>query len=378
MKRRMTAVTLGLVLVLGSCALPARAAGVPKVSARAAVLIDGITGRVLMEKNAREPRAMASTTKLMTALLAAESDRWEQEITVTAAMTAVEGTSMGLRPGDRVTVGDLCAGMLLASGNDAANAVALTLADSLPAFAAQMNARADRLGMSRTNFVTPSGLDAEGHFSTALDMALLGRAVVQNGRLAPLCAARTVQASFGDPPTVITLTNHNKLLSSYDGAVGLKTGFTKKAGRCLVSAARREGALLVAVTLSAPDDWNDHKKLLDYGFSLYDEQPLDSDFAALRLPVTGGRAAAVGVLGDRLSHRLLPGQAAQVVRTLRLPPFVYAPVAFGDKVGEAVYTLEGVEIARQPLLAAWDVPLPDPPPPRPGFWASLLTLLRRL
>lgn len=355
----------------------ASAASAPDVSAKSAVLIDGLSGTVLYEKNAYETMPMASTTKIMTTLLAVESGDLTREIKTTKEMVTVEGSSMGLVEGDTVTLEALCYGMLLCSGNDAATTTAIAMAGSLPAFAKKMNAKADALGMKQTNFVTPSGLDAEGHFSTAYDMALLGRAAMKNETFAAIASSRTARVSFGNPPFERTLYGHNKLLSMYADAVGIKTGFTKKSGRCLVSAARRDGALLIAVTLSAPDDWNDHIKMFEYGFSHYQEQTLNTNTEEVRLPVTGGEASAVGVLCEELTVSLLPGQAERIERTLLLPPFEYAPLGFGEGIGQAVFTLDGEEVARAKLVAAWDVaqaaPVIQPPP---SLLDNLMSLLR--
>ena len=376
--RQLLACVLSATLLIPICLTPASAASqAPSLSAKSAILIDGLTGEVLYEKNAYETMPMASTTKIMTTLLAIESGDLAREVTTTKEMVSVEGTSMGLLEGDTVSLEALCYGMLLCSGNDAANTTAIALAGSIPAFAKKMNDKANELGMQQTNFVTPSGLDAEGHYSTAYDMALLGRAAMKNETFAAMAASRTARVCFGNPPYERTLYGHNKLLSMYADAVGIKTGYTKKSGRCLVSAAERDGALLIAVTLSAPDDWNDHIKLFDYGFSHYSQQPLDTDTEQVRLPVTGGTANAVGVMCEEVKISLLPGQAERIERTLLLPPFVYAPVGFGESMGEAVFTLDGEEVARAKLVAAWDVAQAPPVEIKPpSLLDCLIALLR--
>lgn len=317
------------------------------VSAVSAVVFEPTSGTVLFEKDAHTPRAMASTTKLMTALLAADVGDWEREVTVTAEMTAVEGSSLGLRPGDRLTLRDTVCGMLLASGNDAANAVALTLAGSLPAFAEMMNTKAAALGMADSHFVTPSGLDAEGHAASAYDMALLGAAVLKDDTLRSICAMKSATLSVGDRR--ITVTNHNRLLSLFPDAIGLKTGFTKKSGRCLVSAAERDGVTLVAVTLNDGNDWNDHIAMLEEGFSRVKAVELPRPVLP-DLPVAGGTEAAVPLMCEAPAPLVLPaGQEGRVSMTLCLPRFVLAPVAAGDPVGEAIYTLDGEVLCRCPV-----------------------------
>lgn len=325
------------------------------VSASSAILYEPTTGMVLYEKNADERRAMASTTKLMTALLAAEWCDPEREITVTAEAVRVEGSSLGLRAGDTLTMRDLLTGLLLVSGNDAANVVALTMCDSLPAFADRMNARARELGMNDTGFVTPSGLDADGHFTTARDMAKLAAAVLENKLLADICGKVTATVHVGDPPAPRTLTNHNRLLSTYEGTVGLKTGFTKKAGRCLVSAVRRNGVTLIAVTLRAPNDWNDHKVLYDYGFGQVESVALPpADLP--ELAVGGGTANTVPLTAQQPPPQILPvGRADDVQITMQLPRYLFAPVAAGDVVGQLVYTLDGEERYRADITVSQSV-----------------------
>lgn len=348
--KRIMIVVLAVTAALWRPMPPAGAVG---VSAASAILYEPETGTVLYEKDPHTPRPMASTTKLMTALIAADAGDWERQITVTAEMAAVEGTSLGLRPGDTLTLRDGVAGMLLVSGNDAANAVALTLAASLPAFTEQMNRKAAELGMEHSFFVTPSGLDGEGHAACAYDMALLAAAVLKDPTLTAICASKsdTVRISGRS----VTVTNHNKLLSSYEGAVGMKTGFTKKAGRCLVSAATREGVTLIAVTLNDGDDWRDHAALLDYGFSRVRRAELPPVTLPL-LPVTGGeRGETVLSVPPAPDQILLSDQPGEVTVTLKLPPFLFAPVARGDRVGEVIYRVDGTALEPLPVTAAGEV-----------------------
>ena len=232
--RKILAVMMTVVLLAMACPVPVggQEAVPPTVSARGAVLMECSTGRVLMAVNEKEHLAMASTTKIMTALLTLELGDPKEEITVTDEMVRVEGTAMGLRAGDTVNMESLAVGMLLPSGNDAAMAAAITLGGSLEGFAQLMNERAREIGCEDTNFVTPSGLDAEEHYSCAYDMALIAREAMKNPTFASIASSKTAKATFGNPPQERTLSNHNRLLRMYDGAIGVKTGFTKKAGRC--------------------------------------------------------------------------------------------------------------------------------------------------
>ena len=373
---RNRAAALGLSLCLVGALCPAAWAAGPEVSAQSAVVLTADTGAVLFEKDGHTPRPVASTTKIMTALLALEAaqERGDPLVDITQEMVAVEGSSMGLQAGDSISLTGLAAGMLLASGNDAANAAALYLDGSLESFAARMNQRAAALGMEDTHFVTPSGLDGEdaqglGHLSTAYDMALLARAALEDQAFRQLCSSPSLAVEFAEPVKRVTYTNHNKLLAQYQGCVGVKTGFTKEAGRCLVSAAERDGALLIAVTLNAPNDWEDHTALLDYGFTQVEPYQLAGGDVRLTVPVVGSPVEVVSLRGSNGGEVTLPlGQGAQVERVVRVPKFLYAPVEAGEQVGEICWYLEGQLLGSAPLTAAGAAPLQEK---APSLWERL-------
>ena len=246
--------TLTMLLAL----LPCRAEAV-QLSAAAAILMDADSGEILFEKDAGRCMRIASTTKIMTALVALERAKLTDTITVTTSHM-VEGSSMYLKPGETVTVEELLYGLMLCSGNDAA----LALADccgGLEAFVAAMNDKAAALGMTGTSFANPNGLDDENHYSTARDMAVLAAYAAKDPTFRRICSTRT--ATVGGR----TMTNHNKLLSQVEGCIGMKTGYTRAAGRTLVSCAERQGRRLVAVTLCDGNDWADHKALYETGFA---------------------------------------------------------------------------------------------------------------
>ena len=245
-------------LCLLLCIIPAVAEAV-EVSATAAVLLDADTGQVLYEKNGDQRMLIASTTKIMTALVVLEQASLDDTITVTQAHMA-EGSSMYLKPGETVRVEELLYGLLLCSGNDAALALTECAGGAAP-FVALMNEKAAALGMTDTSFANPNGLDDENHYSTARDMAVLAAYAAQDPTFRRICSTRT--ATVGGR----TMTNHNKLLSQVEGCIGMKTGYTRAAGRTLVSCAEREGRRLVAVTLCDGNDWADHKALYEMGFA---------------------------------------------------------------------------------------------------------------
>lgn len=326
-----------------------------EVSAQAAILMEAGTFEVLYEKNAYEKRPMASTTKIMTTLLTLESGDLDTPFIVDSDAIHVEGSSMGLQEGDIVTKRALCQGMLLPSGNDAANAAAVAVAGGIPEFAALMNARAARIGMTRTCFVTPSGLEGEGHGASAFDMALLTREALQNEEFRAICGQKSARLCFGNPPYERTLVNSNKLLGMYEGVIGVKTGFTDEAGRCLVSACERGGVTLICVTLNAPDDWNDHMRLYDLGFSQLTAQafPLPEE---LTIPVAGGAESTVPLCAEEpVTAGCKDGGFPEIKTKIIRAPFAYAPVQEGDPLGTLEYWRDGRLLAQVPLLAGESV-----------------------
>ncbi|MCR4780130.1 MAG: D-alanyl-D-alanine carboxypeptidase [Ruminiclostridium sp.] len=331
----------------------------PGISAECAVVINADTGTVLYEKNDHKQHAMASTTKIMTALLTLEAGDPNRLFVADSTAIKVEGTSMGLKEGDIVTRRALCCGMLLPSGNDAANAAAVSIAGSLSGFAELMNRRAAQLGMKDTHFVTPSGLDAEGHYSTAYDMAVLTREALKNEEFRRICGSASIVTEFGNPPAKRTLYNSNKLLGMYEGCIGVKTGFTDNARRCLVSAAERNGCTLIAVTLNAPDDWSDHRKLLDSCFEGMRRYSIRlNSFSA---EVVGGTERTVSIVPEEeLALGLTAEEARRISVKYTVPDFVYAEVSKGDRLGRADVYLDGRLLERVALTAFGSVSREEP------------------
>ena len=244
------------------------------ISAKSAVLIDSQSGRVLYEHNAYEKLPMASTTKIMTGLLACESGKLKEAVKASAFASGTEGSSLWLKIGEKQTLENLTYGLMLKSGNDAAVAIAEYLGGSVDAFALLMNKRAREIGAVNTNFVNPHGLDADGHYTTAYDLALIAREAMKNEKFREIVSTKTYSIPMQGEKWDRALKNHNKMLWRYEGCNGVKTGFTKHCGRCLVTSAKRDGKELVCVTLNAPSDWNDHTELLDYGFNNYQKKTL--------------------------------------------------------------------------------------------------------
>ncbi|HIW86354.1 MAG TPA: D-alanyl-D-alanine carboxypeptidase [Candidatus Eubacterium faecipullorum] len=298
--------------------------------------MDADTYEVLYQKNADEQRSIASTTKILPSIIACESGRLSETVTVTWDMVNTHGSLLGLREGDQITLYDLVAGMLLPSGNDAANAAAIFLAGSLEDFSALMNEKARSLGMEASYFVTPSGLDEGDHHSTARDMALLTAYAVKNSDFSEIFAMSSYEVTInGEKQTIY---NHNRLLQELEGCTGGKTGFTDKAGRCLVSTAQRNGNTLVCVTLGAPDDWNDHKKLYEECFAKYESCTFTDTIA---VPAVGGTKNEINCAYSAELHVL---NKNLVTVELYAFPFVYCPVSAGDKLGKAVIKYKEKEI----------------------------------
>lgn len=308
-------------------------------------------GEVMLSQNPDRQLPMASTTKIMTALLTLEeAEKDNRIVTFTEDMTA-EGSSMYLKIGEKVRLYDVAVGMMMQSGNDAANAAAIATAGSIEAFAEKMNEKAHTIGMEHTHFVTPSGLDDSEHYSTAHDMAMLMAYAMQNEMFAEMTAQTSMTVDFIEPSDKsVTYANHNRLLKMYEDCIGGKTGYTERSGRCLVTAARRGGMTLVAVTLNDRDDWDDHIALYDFGFENYTSvQPEVSDY---EIAVVGGTADTVKLSAERPVPVILPREeAGNLEERLILPAFVYAPLQKGERVGEIRYILDGKTLLTVPLLA---------------------------
>ena len=354
--------------------IPVRAQGLI-LSAKACILMDAGTGEVLYEKNAQLRLSMASTTKILTALILLEAGNLDQDVKVTADMIRVEGSSLGLKAGDKISRLDLCYGLLLSSGNDAANVVAYVISGGLEPFAKLMNLKAACIGMNASSFATPSGLDADDHYTTAKDMAVLARYAMRNKRFQAIVSSRSATISVGNPKRTRTIYNHNKLLTLYDGCDGLKTCYTKKSGRCLVSSVVRNGVRLICVTLKASDDWNDHKKLLDYGFSRY----LSEDVTVTRelaVRVTGGVLRTVRLRSEYAQLSLTARQKDLLKTKIEVPPFVFAPICIGDKVGRVTYWVEENLLLSVPLVAIESsASLDHALSPKINIWKKLRLLL---
>lgn len=332
-------------------------AGDLEVNAEAAVVMDADSGRLLYAQNPDKRLANASTTKIMTALLTLEQPDQDRYFTVDSDAIQVEGTTMGLQPGDSVTLHQLAAGMLLPSGNDAANAAAVEIAGSEEAFVRLMNQRAAELELQNTQYRNPSGLDAEGHYSSARDLATLAAHALENEDFADIVSKQEIRMAFGNPPYNRSLYTTNKLLERYPYAIGVKTGYTDDAGLCLVTAAEKDGTRLIIVTLNGKDDVNTHMRLYEHFFPLLARVDLSGFTEGLSVPVTGGtRDSVAAVPAAKPEAALLEREYDELTREVELPQFVYAPVQAGQVLGE-IRLLSGDKVVWQSALVAdSDVP----------------------
>ena len=332
-------------------------AGDLEVNAEAAVVMDADSGRLLYAQNPDKRLANASTTKIMTALLTLEQPDQDRYFTVDSDAIQVEGTTMGLQPGDSVTLHQLAAGMLLPSGNDAANAAAVEIAGSEEAFVRLMNQRAAELGLENTQYRNPSGLDAEGHYSSARDLAALAAHALENEDFEDIVSKQEIRMAFGNPPYNRSLYTTNKLLERYPYAIGVKTGYTDDAGLCLVTAAEKDGTRLIIVTLNGKDDVNTHMRLYEHFFTLLARVDLSGFTEGLSVPVTGGtRDSVAAVPAAEPEAALLEREYDELTREVELPQFVYAPVQAGQVLGE-IRLLSGDKVVWQSALVAdSDVP----------------------
>ncbi len=341
------------------------------ISAQSACLIEAESGKAIYSKNADKRMHMASTTKVMTAIVAIESGISLDTIFKTPVeAVGVEGSSVYLAENEKITFEALLYSLLLASANDAAVAIAIQVAGSVEAFVNLMNAKAQELGLSNTHFTNPHGLYDKEHYTTAHDIARLMAYAMKNEKFATITASqRKVFAREGEGVRV--LINHNKLLKTYDGVIGGKTGFTKKSGRCLVSVAERDGLRLIAVTLNAPDDWRDHATLYDFGFDNYEIRKIPP--TNLSLPVISGKKDTINLTSSELS--IFISKNANIITKVEIPRWIFAPVHEGEKIGNVVYYLNGKKVASSHIIATEAI---EQMQPKFNFFDWLFNILKGL
>lgn len=307
------------------------------LSARSAIVLDRQSGKVLYAKNAEAKMPMASTTKIMTAICALENGNLNDVVEVHPSSVGVEGSSMYLGHGEKITLENLVYGLMLASGNDAAVAIAMHMSGSVDNFANLMNTTAKKIGAVNTSFKNPNGLDAEGHYTTAHDLALIARYGLENvNGFAEIASTYEKKMPWQGKDYDRVLHNHNKLLRLYDGCDGVKTGFTKKSGRCLVSSATRDNLGVIAVTLNAPNDWDDHTKMLDYAFDNFSVKKLitKGEYIA-SVSVENGIDDKVMLVADEDAYATVKnGEKPSFKLSYDIPKTLSAPVGFEQNAGQ--------------------------------------------
>ena len=354
-------IALLMIFIIAAAPISAEAEEIqaPDVKALGAVLMDEKSGRVLWEKNGYEPLANASTTKIMTCILAIESGKLDETVTASKNAAVQPKTRMGLSEGEQLKLKDLLYALMLQSSNDAAVAIAEHVGGSVEAFCDMMDSKAKELGAVDTDFETPTGLDSGEHHSTAYDMALIACYALKNDEFKEIINTR--QAEIKSDRCTYTIINKNRLLNEYDGAIGVKTGFTGKAGNCFVGAAQRDGMTLVSVVLGSgwgsvgkERKWRDTKNILNYGFDNYKYYDIcmEGDFID-SLPVNNSYGRSVKVnTAETINLPLNQAERESLYVDVKLPEMLEAPVMQGEEVGRLVFKTDAETVlAECPIIA---------------------------
>ena len=325
----------------------------PAIGAKGAALMDVHSGRLLWGKNEHTQLPMASTTKIMTAILAIESGRLADVVTVSKTAVRVEPSSIWLVPHEKISLMHLVYGLMLRSGNDAACAIAEHLAGSISAFAELMNQKAKELGMHNTSFKNPHGLPDPDHYTTAADLAKLSAYALRNRQFTAIVSTTRISIPWEQYATLRIWHNKNRLLQTYPGADGIKTGWTRAAGYCLVGSANRIGQRLVAVVLNSPDDWGETAALLDYGFAHYKSVVVVSPGQYVQIvPIDKGYPQYVGaIVAQGYSWPVGIGEQLELKYLIQLEPGITAPIRAGDRLGHLAILYQGTTVAKLPLVA---------------------------
>jgi len=341
---------VGIIITAGGTTADAASIG---NTAKSAVLMEVNTGRVLFEKNAHQKLPMASTTKIMTCIIVLETCDLEEIISVDPAASGIEGSSIWLSPNENITVKDLLYGLMLSSGNDAAEALAIHVAGSLEEFAALMNKKAREIGASNSNFVNPHGLPDSNHYTTAYYLALISSYGMQNAKFTDIVSTQYKNISWEGSDWDRSLKNKNKILWDYEGANGIKTGYTDAAGRCVATAAMREEMQLSCVVLNDSDMFGDSMKILDYGFENYSVKPIiEKGEYYGSVIVNNGTIKSCDVYADSdVSFPLKKGEENKITTRIILDDSIDAPVIKGQTLGEIECLIDNKVVASSMLKA---------------------------
>jgi D-alanyl-D-alanine carboxypeptidase (penicillin-binding protein 5/6) len=353
----------------GTASVQGKAASL--VQAREAVLIDEGSGRILYALNSSQPVPMASLTKVMTALLVLENGYLDQKVYISSMAAETGESTVSLEPGEILSRRQLLYALLLSSANDAATALAESVAGSEDNFVAMMNRRAQELGLNDTHFSNSHGLNAPDHYSSAYDLAVLSRKAMTDPVFQQIVATKSAVLPWAGNPWPRFLINQNRLLFRYSGAIGIKTGYTRQAGNCVIGEAQRGSLRLIAVVMHSPDVYDDIENLLNYGFNNYQAYDIDGSLQPVSVKVSGGLEPAVDARPERqLMAAVLPGEERELSYKTAVLPAVAAPIKQGAVLGDINIFLDGSQIGAVDLVATSDIPA------RPGFWARMLGVLR--
>lgn len=371
--KRILAVVLALLMLI-----PRGVAYAIGETAGSVCLINAVTGEVVYEKNATEKRSMASTTKIMTLVVALENSEMDEVVTVPVEATLEEGSSAYLRPQAKITMKDLLHGLMLNSGNDAAVAVAYHISGNVEDFARLMTDTAHRIGADNTQFINPNGLEAEGHYTTARDLVLITQYALSLDGFKDIVSKRTYTGVITMPDgsiLEIPYTNHNRLLGELEGCIGVKTGFTKAAGRCLVTAVDNNGAQYIAVTLNDADDWNTHKALYEYAYTEQREKTIIKKGDCIRHAVCGNDTAELIAASD-YSVYLNKSDPRNFQVEICVPKDIDFPLNKGEKVGYVSVLSNNREIGRVDVIAKKEFNPKKEAKVKNCYYFTVLTLLR--
>jgi len=325
------------------------------LSAQSAILLDASSGRVLKEHNSYERLGMASTTKIMTAIVAIENASLDEIVTVSKNAGSTEGSSIWLSAGEKIKLNDLLYGLMLNSGNDSAVAIAEHISESVEKFVELMNNKVKELGLKSTNFTNPHGLSDDNHYTTAYDLAQITRYAMNNPKFCEIVSTVSKRIPWEDKAWDRSLVNHNKMLKLYDGVNGVKTGFTKATGRCLVTSAERDGLKLIAVTLNAPDDWNDHTELLNYGFDNYKNKKITANGDYMKTVLIKGGVKQTFGLYSKTDFSIAVSDKDTLETEYKIPKIIKAPIFAGKEYGYLDVKINGKKISSILLVSKLDI-----------------------
>ncbi len=345
-------------------------------SADSACIINAVTGETVFAKNIDERRPMASTTKIMTAIVALERCKMDEVVSVSASAGRQEGSAAYIYEGDNIYMKDVLYGLMLNSGNDAALAIAEHIGGSAEGFAAIMNEKAREIGMNNTHFMNPSGLDDPEHYTTAKDLAMLAKYAMSNQNFREIVSSKKYQTKLINSDKVLYFSNHNKMLTLYDGATGIKTGYTKKTGRCLVSSAMRDDMEFIAVTLGAPDDWKDHAQMLDYAFSEHYPQKAVEKNSIIKTANLNDKKYSF-VAAEDFIVPLKKNIRENIEVVSHIAEDLSAPVNAGEKVGYIEIKCDGHTIGNVDIISEENIFGNDNILMKNSFWDMTARFLKR-